>query len=163
MLDFADMAQTSTPFSRDDQRADPGGEIPAALSASCGRSRFGVRCAYAFGSLVRAEGGPLSDLDLAVLFDDDVSASRRLDLAAALAEEAERRAGRRVDILILNEAPPALRYRVVCDGRLLYARDERSRVAFEARALDEFLDFQPVLARYDQLLLARAREGRLGT
>ena len=112
---------------------------------------------------MRAEGGPLSDLDLAVLFDDDVSASRRLDLAAALAEEVEPLAGRRVDILILNEAPPALRYRVVCDGRLLCARDERSRVAFESRALDEFLDFQPVLARYDQRLLARAREGRLGT
>ena len=92
MLDSRNMSHAAAPFPRDDHRAGPGGEIPAALFTICAPAMFGMRCAYAFGSLVRAEGGPLSDLDLAVLFDDD-----------------------------------------------------------------------PVLARYDQLLLARAREGRLGT
>ena len=146
-----------------DPLADPLGQLVAALSAICARMTFAVQCAYLFGSVARTEEGPLSDLDLAVLFDDDVPASRRLEQAAEIVEEAERMTGRQVDILILNEAPPALRYRVVCDGRVLYARDERGRIAFEARALDEFLDFKPTLALYDRLLLARAREGRLGT
>ena len=157
------MPHQAASFRDQDPPAGLDRELLATLSAICARSLSGVQCAYAFGSVARVEEGPLSDLDLAVLFDDEMPAARRLDQAAALTEEVERVAGRRADILILNESPPALRYRVVCDGRLLYARDERRRVAFESQALDEFLDFQPVLARYDRLLLARAREGGLGT
>ncbi|MPZ17677.1 MAG: hypothetical protein GEV06_07185 [Luteitalea sp.] len=137
--------------------------ILVALSRVCGRPTFHVVCGYVFGSVARRDAGPLSDVDLAILFDDDVDVSRRFELAAALVEEAERATEQQVDLAILNEAPPLLRHRVVRDGRLLYTRDERRRVAFEARALTEYLDFQPVLARFDRILLSRAREGRFGT
>jgi hypothetical protein len=49
-------------------------------------------------------------------------------------EDLERRCPR-VDLVILEEAPPALRHRVFRDGILLVERDERHRVAFETRAI----------------------------
>jgi predicted nucleotidyltransferase len=120
-----------------------------------------VACAYLFGSAARGEAGPLSDLDIAVLFVEAVAVADRQELAARLADRLQRLDGPRVDVIVLEDAPPALVHRVIRDGRLLFCPDEARRVAFEARALREFLDFRPVLDRYDAALLARARESRL--
>jgi len=133
------------------------------LAALAERSGSDIDCAYLFGSAARGDGGPMSDLDVALLFAESTPAGRRFDLAAAVGEEAERLTKTPVDIVILNDAPPALRHRVIRDGLLLFVNDEQSRVAFESRSIAEFLDFQPVLARYDRQLIERAREGRLGT
>ena len=120
-----------------------------------------VDCAWLFGSAARGEAGPLSDVDVAVLLSPSVAPETRLDVAAALWEALERRCPR-VDLVVLEEAPPALRHRVFRDGILLIERDERRRVAFETRAIQEYLDFQYLAEIYDRALLARAAEGRLG-
>jgi hypothetical protein len=125
--------------------------------------RDALVCAYLFGSVARGDAGPLSDVDLALLFESGVDSDRRINLAAALASSVQELAGPGVDITILNDAPPALAHRVLREGRLLLTRDERGRVAFETKVIREYLDFQPVLASYDRELLKRAREGRLGT
>jgi len=121
-----------------------------------------VDCIYLFGSAARREAGPLSDLDLAILFSDSLPSQARAELAAELAGQAQRITGPTVDISILNDAPPVLKHRVIRDGRLLFVREEHRRVAFEVRAILEFLDFRPVLERHDRALLVRAREGRFG-
>lgn len=120
-----------------------------------------VDCAWLFGSVARGEAGPLSDVDVAVLLSLSVAPEARMDVAAALWEALERRCPR-VDLVILEEAPPALRHRVFRDGILLVERDERRRVAFESRAIQEYLDFQYLSEIYDRALLTRAAEGRLG-
>jgi predicted nucleotidyltransferase len=120
-----------------------------------------VDCAWLFGSVARGEAGPLSDVDVAVLLDAAVPPERRMDIAASLVEELECRCGR-VDLVLLEEASPALRHRVFRDGLLLFERDARRRVAFETRAIQEYLDFQYLADIYDRALIARAAEGRLG-
>jgi predicted nucleotidyltransferase len=120
-----------------------------------------VDCGWLFGSTARGDAGPLSDVDVAVLLDPAVPPEARLEVAAALAEDLERKCGR-VDLVLLEEAPPALRHRVFREGLLLCERDARRRVAFEARAIQEYLDFQPLAEIYDRALIARAAEGKLG-
>lgn len=120
-----------------------------------------VDCAWLFGSVARGEAGPLSDVDVAVLLDAAVPPETRMDIAAALVEALERCCGR-VDLVLLEEASPALRHRVFREGLLLFERDVRRRVAFETRGIQEYLDFQPLAEIYDRALIARAAEGRLG-
>ncbi|MBV8199430.1 MAG: nucleotidyltransferase domain-containing protein [Acidobacteria bacterium] len=120
-----------------------------------------VDCAWLFGSTARGQAGPLSDVDVAVLLAAAVPAAARLEVAAVLAGELERRCGR-VDLVLLEEASPGLRHRVFREGLLLFERDTRRRVAFEVRAIQEYLDFQPLAEIYDRALIARAAEGRLG-
>lgn len=138
-------------------------QVERDLAAALERRGAAIECAWLFGSVTRGEAGPLSDIDVGILFADSLPADARLEAAAAVAGEVQRLDGPLVDITILNEAPPALRHRVVRDGRLLLARDDLRRVEFEVRAIREYLDFLPVLERYDRALLKRAREGRLGT
>jgi hypothetical protein len=122
-----------------------------------------VVCAYVFGSVARDQAGPLSDIDVAVFFAPALDADARFALAAAIVSDLDYVDGRRVDLAILNDAPPLLAHRAISEGRILLSLDEAARVAFECRVISEYLDFQPVLARYDRALLARAAEGRLGS
>ncbi len=98
--------------------------------------RRDVRIAYLFGSAVRGEERPSSDLDVAVLCRPRPQ-PRELDRLTAELQEA---AHRRVDLVVLDSAPPLLSHEVIATGRLLVCRDEAERVTFEVRANARYLD-----------------------
>ncbi len=66
-----------------------------------------------------------------------------------------------VDILILNQAPPALRYAVLRDGVLLFCRDRQALIESRVRTVNEYLDFKPILKRHERAFLEKARKGEL--
>jgi len=99
-------------------------------------SDLDVSLAYLFGSVARGEARRGSDLDLAVLFTRMPSPERIAEIVVA----AERVAGRSVDLVVLNSAPPLLAHEVVSNGRLLVCRDDDERAAFEALATIRYLD-----------------------
>lgn len=59
-----------------------------------------------------------------------------------------------VDLRILNTAPVEFRYEVVKTGRVVFARDESLRIAFETDVLSKYLDLKPLYDRMDRALLA---------
>ena len=106
-----------------------------------------VLCAYLFGSVAREQERADSDLDVAVLLASDPPRTLdglQTDLADALAEAT----GRRVDLVVLNRAPPDLVHRVLRDGLLLLERDHGARIRFEVKARNEYFDLLPHLQRY---------------
>jgi hypothetical protein len=66
-----------------------------------------------------------------------VPAPRELD---RLATDLEVAAGRRVDLVVLNQAPPLLTHEAIREGRLIVCRDEDERVRFQTRATARYLD-----------------------
>jgi hypothetical protein len=73
----------------------------------------------------------------------------------------ESAAGRAVDLVLLDEAPAPLAYRIFRDGRVLVERDHAALVARKARALLDYLDFRPVEERCAAgVLRAAAARGR---
>ena len=126
------------------------------------RSGLPVVAAYLFGSAARLEAGPLSDVDVAVLFDEATHPDVCIAAAARLHTLLGQGSARPVQIVVLNWASPLLRHRVLRDGVVLVGREDARRVRFEEFALCEYLDFLPILDRLDRALIARARAGRLG-
>jgi len=106
-----------------------------------------VVCAYLYGSAARGEARPDSDIDVAVLLQDARSGTLE-GLGLDIAGEIERRVGRPVDIVALNNAPPDLVHRVLRDGVLVHESDARARVAFETRKRAEYYDILPYLRQY---------------
>jgi predicted nucleotidyltransferase len=121
----------------------------------------GVQLAYLFGSQATGQAGPLSDFDVGVLFANTLSPQerfrRRLSL---LAEVIGVLRVQRVDVVVLNEAPPALRFRVIQYGKILYNQDETVRVRFEAKTMSEYFDTQPLRDLYRQRLFEAITAGR---
>lgn len=108
-----------------------------------------VLLAYGYGSAVAGCATPLSDIDIALVLAPDcgLDAYQRFMLELEIEAEIERRCGiHNADVRSIDDAPLRVQGRVVTSGRLLYARDEDLRVAFEVRTRKRYFDFQPVLA-----------------
>jgi len=112
-----------------------------------------VLVAYLFGSYARGLETPRSDVDIAVLLSE--VPERPLEYYMSLELRLAEAFGRDVDLVFLNDAPPLLKYQVIKYGRLLFSRDERVRVMFEAKSLCEYLDFSRALKRYDECFMRR--------
>lgn len=117
--------------------------------------------AYVFGSFARGEAQPHSDLDVAVYLSSlpvegpGADAEIAADLMRALGSD-------RVDVVILNQAPPLLYHRVLRDGFRLFARDLAATSVREGRALSRYCDYVPQLAKIQAARAERSARGEFG-
>jgi hypothetical protein len=124
----------------------------------------GVAAAWLRGSILHREAP--RDLDLAVLCREGIApwqvfARLRPRLAAAL--DATGQAMPALDVRPVDErAPPMLRFALARSGRLLCERDRAARVAFQADAARDGLDFAWGLARAEATRRAGAAVARAG-
>lgn len=119
-----------------------------------------VVAAWLFGSCARGAPGPLSDIDVAVLLaEGPPTATRQLELAVALTAALGTDA---VDIVVVNDAPVDLAFRVVRDGELLLCRDDAARLRHRARTIAEYLDTAPLRASIAVGQRRRLAEGSFG-
>lgn len=105
--------------------------------------------AYLHGSFLVTEG--FMDIDIAVYVDDSVR--DYLEYELSLAVELERMIGKDVDVRVLNDAPPAFRYRAI-KGKVILDRDPEVRLNFIERTVWEYLDYEPLERRMREEFLS---------
>jgi predicted nucleotidyltransferase len=117
------------------------------------------RIAYAlvFGSSARGTAHAGSDLDLAIGLESHEHISA-LDLGELIAR-LECASGRPVDVVLINESPPAVAYRAFRDGRVIVEKNHRRLAEEKARAILEYLDFRPLEELATRGVLAAAARG----
>ncbi len=120
---------------------------------------------YLFGSFAAGKQTPVSDIDLAVILDHDFPPKRCFEKKLALlATITSLLKTDEVDLVILNQAPPALAYRILGEGRLLYEKEsgKAQRVRFQVKTFDRYFDFKPVEKILHAGLVRRIKEDRFG-
>lgn len=124
-------------------------------------ARHGVVLAYLYGSQARGDAGPLSDVDMAVLFARELTDEERfrhlLDLHGELAEVFGRDD---VNVLDLDKGTPLLNNNVRLQGKLLYCTDENARFDFLLWTLQQYEDTKP-LRREQNLYLGKRIRNRM--
>lgn len=110
--------------------------------------------AYLYGSAARGEMTDNSDLDIAIFLADPADEEDPL-LEERISLELEKTAEREVDIRVINSAPAVFVYQVLKKGKLLFSKDDKRRVEFEVKNIDEYLDFLPLMKEYDEKRLER--------
>lgn len=116
-----------------------------------------------FGSQASGQAGPLSDVDLAVWLDPDLSREQRSALRTELSLAAVEALGTdEVDVVVLNQAPPLLRHRAMKGGLRLFERDPRARVRLETAALLDYFDTAPLRETLAAGRRRRIEEDRFG-
>lgn len=140
-------------------------DLVGRLRAFCA-GRDGIAATYLFGSAAAGKSGPLSDVDVAFLLDPmslgvdprSVASSLTADLSSRLPAAL---GVPRVDVVILNTAPPALAFRAVHGGRIVAGADNRDRVRFEVDLLHRYLDGLPLERTFAGALRERILRGQL--
>ena len=121
-----------------------------------------VQFACLYGSHARGQANTLSDVDVAVLIDRATDRKEYFDLRLTLIGDLSALIKNDdVDVVVLNEAPLALQYRILRDGISLYCRNRDRLTEFSARAISEYLDFKPIIERHEVAILDHARRGEL--
>jgi len=116
-----------------------------------------VVAAYLFGSRATGRAREGSDVDVAVLLDEEDSVAR-FERRLRLMSEVSDVCGREADVIVLNDAPPILQHQGLKHGRLLYERDRRARIEFEVRAGKIYADLKPMYDFYTRDLMQKIKE-----
>jgi len=97
-----------------------------------------VIAAYLFGSAARGETDQFSDVDVAVLLEDDLPKERRWDIEGRLLDQLFRIVGQdKADVVDLKTAPLWFQRVVITTGRVIYERDRQKREAYERQVLQQ--------------------------
>jgi predicted nucleotidyltransferase len=120
---------------------------------------YPIRLAYLYGSAAAGNSTPFSDVDIALVADRELVPRERLKLMLEIEVElADQCDIHDADVRIINDAPLVFRGRVACDGILLYACDEATRIEFETTTRDAYFDYLPVHRKLQEAFFADVRE-----
>jgi predicted nucleotidyltransferase len=131
------------------------------------RQQESVRLAYLFGSRASGRARRESDIDVAVLLDQETAAHDRGQTIRTLAADLGRVvSSASLDLVVLNDAPALLRHRVLRDGILLVEQSPEDRVRFARRTIRDYQDQQVRRERATEARIQRltggADDGRSG-
>jgi len=96
---------------------------------------------------------PISDVDIAILLSE--TPKNLFEYYLCMVNKLSGIVGDNLDLIILNTAPPMLKHQIIKYGKIIYTRDEKERIKFEARAESDYLDFSRALRRYDECLIKK--------
>ena len=104
--------------------------------------KHGVVAGYLFGSAERGSLGPHSDIDVAVLFDDELTAEtdleRRMKLATEIAEAFNVISADVIDLK--TTIGPLIKYQAIFGGRLILDEDRERRLQVEREIVNDYED-----------------------
>jgi uncharacterized protein YutE (UPF0331/DUF86 family) len=105
--------------------------------------------------------GKYSEVDIALLLLDKIRANEFFDYQVYFVTELSKALDTNdIDVLILNQASLLRRAQVVRNWGLLYQRDQKRRVVFEARSVMEYMEFQKFEDLQSRALAERTRGER---
>jgi predicted nucleotidyltransferase len=105
--------------------------------------------AYLFGSQASGNIGKLSDVDIAVYFDECISKFAMFNSKLKIMGEFSLVFKRDdIDVVILNDAYPLLEHRIIKQAKLIFSVNEKKRIDYELRAVMRYLDFKPYIEKH---------------
>lgn len=106
-----------------------------------------IKLVYIFGSKAKNKGGPLSDYDFAVYFDEK-DKNKMFKIKFQLFNDISRFLKTdKVDIVILNlSLSPELKYNIIKEGKLVYEK-EPFKTLLEPKIFNDYFDFRYLLRK----------------
>lgn len=114
--------------------------------------------AYIFGSYVQGKMRKDSDIDIAIYTEEKMDVDTYLEIKLILTEACKRE----VDLVILNDATPLLKYEIYKNNILLFSRDKTIETGYKVKTLFEYNDIKRYLdLSYDRMIDRLKEEVRL--
>lgn len=118
-----------------------------------------VKLVYLYGSQASGSAKKESDIDLAILVDEKKADAFKTQLEAM--SDLSSLLNKEVEVQNLNICKTTFSYRVICEGKVIYARDEQERIDFELEVMRNYFDMKPFLDEFGEQIAFLARSGRI--
>jgi len=126
------------------------------------KSKFeelGIIVVYLFGSRATGRESRLSDIDIGVVLQEAPRENDTRTLYHHLYTLfAKMYSASTLDIVFLQEAPLALQYSAITEGKILFEKDPQLTVDYENYVINHYLDFRYILDYFDQVTRERYAE-----
>lgn len=106
----------------------------------------GVKAVYLFGSYAKGKELPFSDIDICAI--GKFNEKEKSEISSLSSEK--------IQISIFDELPIYIKFRVFKEGKQLFCRDEEFLQKVTFSTLKEYLDFKPLLKRFERFYLVGA-------
>ncbi|MGC8977463.1 MAG: type VII toxin-antitoxin system MntA family adenylyltransferase antitoxin [Candidatus Ratteibacteria bacterium] len=115
---------------------------------------------YIFGGYGKGKVSPLSDFDIGIYIEENLDTfEKKIYLNSVITSILKTD---EVDIVILNNAPCVLVYNILKTGKLLFSKDEKKRIGFVVKNINEYFEMQYYLKIFREDMFKRIEEGRYG-
>ena len=105
--------------------------------------------AYIFGSYAKGNVRENSDIDIAIYLKDNIDTHEYLDMKMEISEALKRE----VDLVILNDTTPLLKYEIYKNNILLFTNDKVMESKYKVKTLFEYNDMKRYLdLSYDKTI-----------
>ncbi|MDR7869611.1 MAG: nucleotidyltransferase domain-containing protein [Tissierellaceae bacterium] len=112
---------------------------------------YNISLVYIFGSYAKGTNNENSDLDIAVLLEEESDELTKLDILYDLVGIFNRDD---IDLVVLNNVDEILKFQVIKYGKVIYMKDLYSKVMFESRVMSEYMDkehFRNIQTEYSHM------------
>lgn len=115
----------------------------------------GILFAYIFGSYAQNRIREDSDIDIAIYLKNKIEIDEYLSMKMDLSEVTKRE----IDLVVLNDATPLLKYEIYKNNILLFTRDKTIESKYKVKTLFEYNDMKRYLdLSYDKTIERLKRE-----
>ncbi|MDD5434601.1 MAG: nucleotidyltransferase domain-containing protein [Nitrospira sp.] len=123
-----------------------------------------ILMAYLYGSYAKGTPHGHSDIDVAIYLKHRVDDNKhpygyRAELITSLIKLL---GTNKIDLIILIDVPPFLKFQVVRYGTLIFTRSEAKRIEFHAGTIAKYLDVKYLLAIQYEFMSKRLADGTYG-
>lgn len=98
-----------------------------------------VKSVLLFGSYSRGEQKPISDIDICVIADKNISEKTKASIIS--------HGSMKVEISLFWDLPPSVRYAALREGKVLFNRDSKLLHEATVQTMSEYLDFKHIINR----------------
>lgn len=115
-----------------------------------------ISFAILFGSIAKGISNKMSDVDIAVMLDPNFNKPFQFGYQAELITDLISVLGRNdVDVIILNEAPAALKHEVLRYGKFIFVRDKQARIKFQLDTINQYEDYKVLYRIHEKMIRDR--------
>jgi uncharacterized protein len=122
-------------------------------------NKYPVKFAYLFGSRASGIENSVSDVDIAVMFDENYSKIDEVMARGDIIEEGKAFFKLDVDVLSLNNESIILKYEVVKNGVVIKDTVDAARAEFESLTLREYFDYKYYSDIYNDYMIKNIKNG----